>query len=125
VALAGYLKLFEIPDGFENRVTNIHPALLPSFGGKGMYGPNVHRAVIESGCRVSGCTVHLCDERYDTGPIITQLTCPVLESDTPETLADRVFALETEAYPSALRDLLSGDLRIDGRRVFSGARSGA
>jgi len=125
VALAGYLKLFEVPGGFENRVVNIHPGLLPSFGGPGMYGGRVHRAVIESGCRVSGCTVHLCDETYDTGPIITQLTCPVHENDTPETLAERVFALEMRAYPAALRSLLLGELRVDGRRVYSDAHSGA
>ena len=123
VALAGYLKLFDVPGGFENRVANIHPALLPSFGGPGMYGERVHRAVIESGCRVSGCTVHLCDDTFDTGPIITQLACPVYESDSPESLADRVFELELRAYPEALRSLISGDLRVVGRRVFSGARS--
>lgn len=124
VALAGYLSFFEIPGGFEHRVTNIHPALLPGFGGKGMYGEKVHRAVLAAGCRVSGCTVHFCDDGYDTGPIISQLSCPVYESDTPETLGERVFELEKRAYPIALRSLLAGDLRVVGRRVYSGARSG-
>lgn len=123
-ALAGYGRLLHMPGGFEGRVVNIHPALLPGFGGPGMYGRRVHEAVIEAGCRVSGCTVHFCDREYDRGPIISQLSCPVQESDTPETLASRVFELEKLAYPRALRQVLLGDLRIVGRRVFSGARSG-
>lgn len=123
VALAGYTRLLHLPGGYEGRVVNVHPALLPSFGGPGMYGRRVHEAVIESGCKVSGCTVHFCDQEYDRGPIISQLSCPVHESDTPETLADRVFALERVAYPRALAQLLSGDLRVQGRRVYTGARS--
>lgn len=117
VVLAGYLNLVRIPPGFEGRFVNIHPALLPSFGGRGMYGERVHRAVLEAGCRVSGCTVHLCDERYDTGPILAQRCCEVPDNDTPETLAARVFALECEAYPRALAALFAGRYRIEGRRA--------
>lgn len=117
VALAGYVKLLRIPRGFEHRVVNIHPALLPSFGGPGMYGPRVHKAVLEAGCKVSGCTVHLCDEAYDRGPILAQRSCEVLEDDTPETLAARVFELERQAYPQVLQSLLTGRLSIEGRRA--------
>lgn len=106
VVLAGYLKLVRIPPAYEGRVVNIHPALLPRFGGKGMHGHHVHEAVIAAGERQSGCTVHLCDARYDTGPIVLQMTCPVLPGDTPDTLAARVFEVEKQAYPAALHKLL-------------------
>jgi phosphoribosylglycinamide formyltransferase-1 len=96
---------------------NIHPALLPSFGGQGMYGQRVHRAVLDHGCKVSGCTVHFIDEKYDNGPIIVQRTCCVLEDDTPETLAHRVFEEEKLAYPEAIRLFQQDRLRIEGRRV--------
>jgi folate-dependent phosphoribosylglycinamide formyltransferase PurN len=125
VALGGYTRLLRVPGGFEHRVVNIHPALLPAFGGEGMYGIRVHEAVINAGCRVSGCTVHFCDQEYDRGPIISQLSCPVLESDTPASLADRVFELEKSAYPIALRHLVTGNLRVEGNRVFTAARSGS
>lgn len=107
VALAGYLKLIHVPQGYENRIVNIHPALLPDFGGPGMYGDRVHEAVLRSGAPESGCTVHLCDAQYDRGPIILQKRCPVRPDDTPHTLADRVFALECEAYPQALQLLMT------------------
>ena len=106
VALAGYLKLVHIPTRFEGRVVNIHPALLPGFGGPRMFGERVHAAVIGAGERESGCTVHLCDNRYDAGPIILQRSCPVEENDTPATLAARVFAQECIAYPHALQLLI-------------------
>jgi len=108
VVLAGYLRLLPTPDRWAGRIVNIHPALLPDFGGPGMYGDRVHRAVLESGAAESGCTVHLCDGRYDTGPVVLQRRCPVLEGDTPEALADRVFELELEAFPAALRQLIRG-----------------
>jgi len=111
VVLAGYLALLPIPERWRGRVVNIHPALLPAFGGPGMYGGRVHRAVLESGAPVSGCTIHLCDSAYDTGPIVLQRTCPVLEGDTPESLGERVFRLETEAYPEALRRLIENSRR--------------
>jgi phosphoribosylglycinamide formyltransferase-1 len=109
VALAGYLRLLAVPREFEGRVANIHPALLPDFGGPGMYGHHVHEAVLASRARESGCTVHLCDEQYDHGPIVLRRRCPVLPGDTPETLAARVFAEECLAYPQALRMLITGE----------------
>ena len=104
VCLAGFLSLLVIPDDFENRVLNIHPSLLPKFGGKGMHGHHVHEAVIAAGETESGCTVHLADNTYDTGPVILQKSCPVLPDDTADTLADRVFELECDAYPQAITE---------------------
>jgi folate-dependent phosphoribosylglycinamide formyltransferase PurN len=96
---------------------NIHPALLPAFGGKGMYGHHVHEAVLKAGCKVSGCTVHFADNLYDNGPIIVQKAVPVLESDTADDLADRVFEQELIAYPEAIQLFAEGRLRIEDRRV--------
>lgn len=107
VLLCGYLQLVPVPEPLRGRIVNIHPALLPEFGGPGMHGLRVHRAVLDAGKTVSGCTVHLCDDRYDTGPIVLQRTCPVLPDDSPETLAARVFELERNAYPEALVQLLA------------------
>ena len=118
VCLAGWLSLLEVPAGYAGRVMNIHPALLPSFGGRGMYGRRVHQAVLDSGCTVSGCTVHFVDEGYDTGPIILQRTCPVLDDDTPQTLAHRVFEEEKQAYPAAITLFQQRRLRLEGRRVI-------
>jgi phosphoribosylglycinamide formyltransferase-1 len=117
VCLAGWLCLLEIPPAYGGKVMNIHPALLPCFGGKGMYGTKVHQAVLNHGCKVSGCTVHFVDGEYDSGPIISQRTCQVLEDDTAETLAARVFEEEKVAYPEAIRLFAGGRLRIEGRRV--------
>jgi formyltetrahydrofolate-dependent phosphoribosylglycinamide formyltransferase len=103
VCLAGWLCLLEIPPRYQGCVMNIHPSLLPRFGGKGMYGQKVHQAVIDAKCTQSGCTVHYVDNRYDNGPIILQRTCPVLPDDTPGTLAARVFEQEKLAYPEAIR----------------------
>ncbi len=108
VVLAGYLKKVRIPAGFAGRVVNIHPALLPDFGGPGMYGERVHTAVIAAGRKVSGCTVHLCDEEYDRGPIIAQASCEVRADDDAHTLAARVFELEKSLYPRALAELFAG-----------------
>jgi phosphoribosylglycinamide formyltransferase-1 len=107
VVLAGYLKLINIPPEYRGRIVNIHPALLPNFGGPGMYGARVHEAVLRAGARESGCTVHLCDEVYDRGRVLLQKRCPVLPGDTPDSLAKRVFALECEAYPEALQRLFA------------------
>jgi formyltetrahydrofolate-dependent phosphoribosylglycinamide formyltransferase len=112
VCLAGFLCLLTIPDDFAWRVLNIHPALLPAFGGKGMYGHHVHEAVLKHGCKVSGCTVHFADQTYDTGPILVQRACPVLPDDTPDTLAARVFAEECLAYPQAIRLLTSDNVDL-------------
>jgi len=106
VLLAGYLKKVHIPTGYEGRIVNIHPALLPNFGGPGMYGHHVHEAVLARGDKVSGCTVHICDAGFDTGAIVLQRTCPVRAGDTPGTLAARVFAEECIAYPEALTRLI-------------------
>lgn len=120
VVLAGWIHLLRIPDDFALKVVNVHPSLLPAFGGKGMYGRHVHEAVLASGARVSGCTVHFADDTYDTGPIIHQSVVPVLDADTPDTLAARVQAAEREAYPDALARLASGGWRVDGKRVVWG-----
>ncbi len=117
ICLAGWLCLLDLPLRYAHRAMNVHPALLPSFGGKGMYGVKVHEAVIEHGCKVSGCTVHFVDNAYDTGPIVLQRTCAVLDDDTPDSLAHRVFEEEKVAYPQAIRLFQQGHLRIQGRRV--------
>lgn len=107
VCLGGYLQLLRIPDDYRGRVINIHPALLPAFGGKGMYGHHVHEAVLQQGAKVSGCTVHMVDDQYDHGPIIAQRTVDVKENDTTETLAARVFQEECKLYPEAIRGLIA------------------
>ena len=117
VCFAGWLHLVPIPPDFRHRVLNIHPALLPAFGGKGMYGRRVHEAVLAAGVKVSGCTVHFADETYDTGPILVQKCVPVKEGDDPNTLAARVFAAECEAYPEAIGLIASGRVKVEGRRV--------
>ena len=117
LVLAGWLCLLDLPDRYLGRTMNIHPALLPSFGGKGMYGRKVHEAVLNHGCKISGCTVHFVNNEYDAGPIISQRTCPVLDDDTPDTLAHRVFEEEKIAYPEAIRLFAAGRLKIEGRRV--------
>ncbi len=110
VVLAGYLKLLPITDRVRHRVINIHPALLPNFGGQGMHGAIVHRAVIEAAKQgeltESGCTVHFADEHYDTGSTIVQLRCPVKGTDCAQELGDRVFELECQAYPQAINLLI-------------------
>jgi formyltetrahydrofolate-dependent phosphoribosylglycinamide formyltransferase len=117
VCLAGFLSLWHVPPAFIGKVMNIHPALLPRFGGKGFHGRHVHRAVLAAGCEESGCTVHFADNEYDHGPIIVQRTVPVLDDDTEETLAARVFAEELIAFPDAIRWFAENRLRIEGNRV--------
>ena len=107
VVMAGFLHLVTIPADFAGRVINIHPALLPAFGGKGFHGMHVHRAVLERGCTISGCTVHLVDAEYDHGRILLQHAVPVLSDDTPESLAARVFAAECQALPEAINGFAS------------------
>lgn len=108
VLLAGWLHLLTIPTLYEGRVLNIHPALLPKFGGKGMWGHHVHEAVIAAGETESGCTVHLVNNEYDAGPVLLQRRCPVLPTDTADTLAARVFEEEKLAYPEVIRSMASG-----------------
>jgi formyltetrahydrofolate-dependent phosphoribosylglycinamide formyltransferase len=117
VVLAGYLSLIEVPPDFHNRIMNIHPALVPAFCGKGMYGHYVHEAVIKSGVKVTGCTVHFVDEHYDHGPIILQEAVPVLDEDTPETLAERVQAMERKLYPLAIQLFAENRLKVEGNKV--------
>jgi len=120
VCLCGFLTQLVIPDDFAGRVINIHPALLPSFGGHGMYGHHVHEAVLAAGCKVSGCTVHYADQTYDTGPIIVQMTCPVEEDDDVDSLAARVFELECHAYPQAIQLIGQGHVQVvDGRTYIT------
>ena len=112
VCLCGYLRLLPIPPWLIHRVVNIHPALLPNFGGKGMHGQAVHEAVLASGRTESGCTVHLVDTQYDHGPTILQRTCPVLPDDTADCLAARVFAEECVALPEAIALIAAGRVRV-------------
>jgi formyltetrahydrofolate-dependent phosphoribosylglycinamide formyltransferase len=113
----GWLCLWKIPAQYENCVMNIHPALLPSFGGKGMWGHYVHEAVLVAGCKISGCTVHFCTNEYDKGPIIIQRACEVRDDDTPETLAARVFEQECIAYPQAIKLFAEGKLVVQNGKV--------
>lgn len=108
IALAGFLKIFPVRPDWATRVVNIHPALLPKFGGKGMYGDHVHAAVLESGEKKSGATVHYVDERYDEGKIIAQVEVDVRADDTVDTLAARVFEAECRLYPRILGELVEG-----------------
>jgi len=117
VCLAGFMCFLRIKQSFLGRVINIHPSLIPAFCGKGLYGHRVHEEVIKSGVKVTGCTVHFADNEYDHGPIILQRTAPVLDDDTPDTLAARVFEQECIAYPEAVRLFGEGRLKIEGRRV--------
>jgi phosphoribosylglycinamide formyltransferase 1 len=117
VAMAGFMKLAPVPEDFAGRVVNIHPALIPAFCGHGMYGRHVHQAVLDYGAKVTGVTIHFVDNEYDAGPIIWQQPVPVFDDDTAETLAERVFATELEAYPHVLKLLASGRVQLDGRRV--------
>jgi phosphoribosylglycinamide formyltransferase 1 len=116
--LAGYLRQLEIFREWEWRIINIHPSLLPLFGGRGMYGHRVHEAVLASGMKVSGCSVHFVNEEYDAGPILLQRCLPVLADDTPETLGGRVFELECQLYPEAIRLIADGRVERRGNQVF-------
>lgn len=117
VCLAGFMSLLRIPKEYEGRLMNIHPALLPAFGGKGCYGHHVHGAVLEHGCKLTGCTAHFVDNQYDHGPIILQKAVEVREDDTPDTLAERVQAAEREVFPEAVRLFAAGRLKLEGHRV--------
>lgn len=117
VLLAGFLSLLRIPARYQFRVLNVHPSLIPAFCGKGYHGQRVHAAALARGVRVSGCTVHFADNEYDHGPIVIQEPVPVLDDDSPESLARRVFEAECRAYPEAIRRFATGRLTIDGQRV--------
>jgi phosphoribosylglycinamide formyltransferase-1 len=117
ICLAGFMSLLKIPPDYHHKVLNIHPALLPAFGGKGYYGHKVHESVLRTGCKVTGCTVHFVDDHYDQGPIVIQKPVQVLENDTVDTLAARVQEAERDAYPQALQLFAEGRLKIDERVV--------
>lgn len=120
IVLAGYLKL--IPDklikNYKDRIINIHPALLPSFGGKGMYGMNVHRAVYESSVKVSGATVHFVDETYDTGKIIAQRSVDISNVNSPEEIADRVLKIEHQLLPEVVKAFAENRVKVESDRVL-------
>lgn len=120
IALAGYLKRIpsRVIERFRNKILNVHPALLPSFGGAGMYGMHVHEAVINSGVKVSGATVHVVDEEYDRGPIVMQKSVEVADDDTPQTLAAKVLRVEHEIFPLALKAFAEGRVRIERRKAW-------
>jgi phosphoribosylglycinamide formyltransferase-1 len=120
ITLAGYLALLDLDRAGTTPVLNIHPALLPRFGGKGFYGDRVHAAVLESGDAESGATVHLVSEEYDRGPILAQVRVPVLPGDDVTVLAHRVFEAERELYPDVLRRIAGGEIVIEQGRVWEG-----
>ena len=117
VALLGFLSPFETRGKFDGRALNVHPALIPAFCGKGFYGHRVHDAVLESGVKVTGATVHFVDAEYDHGPILLQEAVAVRDDDTPDALAERVQAAERRLVPEAIRLFAEGRLAVDGRRV--------
>ncbi len=117
VIQAGWMCLWQIPTEYTNKVMNIHPGLLPAFGGKGMWGHHVHQAVLDAGCKVSGCTVHFCNNQYDAGPVIIQKCCEVRPDDDADSLAGRVFGQECVAVPEAIEKYEQNKIIIDGNRV--------
>ena len=118
IVLAGFLKMYYVPEGYQFKVINIHPALIPMFAGKGYYGMKVHKAVWESGVKVSGCTVHFVNEEYDKGLIIAQKCVPVFAGDTPEDIAKRVFKAECELYPEVINLFAENKITIKNNKVF-------
>jgi phosphoribosylglycinamide formyltransferase-1 len=127
VVLAGYLRLVpaDVVAHYRGRILNVHPALLPAFGGPGMFGHHVHEAVIASGTRLTGPTVHFVDERYDEGPVIAQAPVPVLPTDTPDELAARVLQAEHQLYQRVVEAVAAGRIRLgsDNRVVYEGEPS--
>jgi phosphoribosylglycinamide formyltransferase-1 len=120
IALAGYLKRIpaQVIRRYRNHIINIHPALLPSFGGEGMYGHHVHESVIASGEKVSGATVHLVDEEYDRGPIVLQKIVDIMPDETPDSLAAKVLMVEHEIFPLALKAFAEGRVKVEGRNIW-------
>ena len=121
IVLAGYMCMFIVPEAYENKVMNVHPALIPAFSGQGMYGDKVHRAVIERGAKVTGCTVHFVTNEYDAGPIIMQKVCTVEDTDDYLAVQAKVQALERQAYPEAIQLFADARLTPAGRRVLISA----
>ncbi len=117
VVMGGFLKKLLIPEAYRNRVINIHPSLIPSFCGHGFYGARVHQGVLEYGAKVTGCTVHFVDNEYDHGPVIAQRAVDVADQETPESLAQRVFAVECQLYPETINRLCTSTVVVLGRQV--------
>ena len=117
IAMGGFLRRLEVAQDFENRIINIHPSLIPSFCGKGNYGSRVHQAVLDYGCKVTGCTVHFVDDEYDHGPIIAQCSVPVLNDDDAAVLAKRVFETECVIYPEVIDLIANGKVSVNDRVV--------
>jgi phosphoribosylglycinamide formyltransferase-1 len=117
VVMGGFLDHLLIPEDYANRVINIHPSLIPAFCGRGYYGQRVHQAALDYGVKISGCTVHFVDDEFDHGPIIAQRACPVLENDTPHTLAGRVAEVERQLYPEVIAAIARDRVAIDDRMV--------
>ena len=117
VCLLGFLSPFELRGRYAGRALNVHPALIPAFSGQGFYGHRVHEAVLASGVKWTGATVHFVGDAYDEGPILLQGTVPVLDDDTPDSLAVRVQALERQLVPEAIRLIAEDRVRIEGRRT--------
>ena len=121
ICLCGFMCFYHVPSRFSGKVMNVHPALIPSFCGKGMFGHHVHEAVKQAGVKLSGCTVHFVNNQYDAGPIIIQRSCPVSDTDTPEEIAQRVMGEERKAYPEAIKLFAEGRLKVrDGIVEISG-----
>lgn len=117
VVMGGFLSLWRLPPDWRGRVLNVHPSLLPAFGGRGFYGERVHRAVLEYGAKVTGCTVHFVDDEYDHGPVVAQAAVVVEDGDTPETLAHRVQEAERRLFPACIRLYAEGRIELVGRHV--------
>lgn len=117
IVMGGFLRKLAIKDDYRNKIINIHPSLIPSFCGKGNYGLRVHQAVIQYGCKLTGCTVHFVDDQYDHGPIIAQRSVPVENDDTPELLARRVFDAECQLFPEVISKIADGAVSIADRTV--------
>lgn len=120
IVLAGYMKKIGLPllEAYPNKILNIHPALLPAFGGKGLYGELVHKAVIDYGAKITGVTIHLVDPEYDQGAIVMQRSIDVMDHDTPQSLARRVLELEHQTYYRAIQLFAENKVEIRGRKVF-------
>ena len=117
LVMGGFLRRLAVAKEFENRIINIHPSLIPSFCGKGNYGSRVHQAVLDYGCKITGCTVHFVDDEYDHGPIIAQRSVPVVDGDDAKTLAARVFETECQLYPVVIDQIASGKVSVADRTV--------
>lgn len=117
VVLAGFMSLLRVPESYAGKIMNVHPAMIPAFSGKGMYGQRVHQAVLDYGVKFTGVTVHFVNDEYDRGPVILQRPVPVEEGDTAETLAERVQAQERDLYPEAIQLFAEDRLRLEGRHV--------